>query len=284
MNRTITVRQLGSMVLCTALIAAPAFAQQPAGFSPELLDQIGIDQRIGEHVPLDLELVDEQGNTVQLSQYFGRRPVLLSLVYLRCPMLCNMTADGLVKSLKVLKFDVGREFEVLTVSFDPREGPELAAAAKETALERYNRQGAAEGWHFLTGRQEEIERLAKAVGFRYVWDEARGQYAHAAGIMVITPEGKISHYLHGVEFPPRDVRLAVVEASQGKVGSITDQVMLLCYQYDPTTGKYGLLIYRTMRAAGLTTVVALAALIGILLRRERRGAHAAPAQPPATSS
>jgi protein SCO1/2 len=236
----------------------------------QLLDEIGIEAKPGVQVPLDVRLRDERGTDVQLAELCAGKPVILALVYYRCPMLCNMTMDGLVRGLSRVEHDVGDDFTVVTVSFDPRETAELAAAAKRTALARYDRAGAESGWRFLTGDATEVRRLADAVGFGYRYDEATGQYAHAAGVIVLAPGGSVSRYLYGVDFPPRDLRLALVEASAGRVGSTADRVLLLCYHYDPATGKYGLAIFRVLRLAGLATVAGLVLGIGLLLYRERR--------------
>jgi protein SCO1/2 len=231
---------------------------------------VAIDQRLGAQIPLDVTLRDERGRSVPLADLLTGKPVILNLVYFQCPMLCNLAMDGLIRSLRTLPYGVGDELTVITVSFDPREGPALAAAAKRTAVRRYGRPQAAEHWHFLTGDQQQVERLCKSVGFRYYWDAERQQYAHAAGIMVLTPDGVVSRYLMGVEYAPRDLRLSLVEAADKRIGSVTDQVLLLCYQYDPTTGKYGLLIQRVLRVAGVATVGLLASSIGLMLWSERR--------------
>ena len=240
-----------------------------------LLQQVTIEQKPGAQVPAGLTFRDERGQVVRLGDYFGRKPIILHLVYLECPMLCNITSDSLVRTLKVMDFEVGTEFLVLTVSFDPRETPKLAAAAKRTAVKRYGRDGAEQGWHFLTGEPPAIERLTDAVGFRYAWNLKLGQYAHGAGIIVLTPEGRVSRYLNGVEYPARDVRLALVEASNHEIGSVIDQALLLCYPYDPHTGKYGWAIHRILQAAGLTTLGVLAGSILMMLWRERRLRRAA---------
>jgi protein SCO1/2 len=185
-------------------------------------------------------------------------------------MLCNLSSDGLIRSLSVLKQDVGADFTVLTVSFDPREGPKLAAAAKKTAVRRYGRDGADAGWHFLTGEQPAIRRLAETVGFTYEYDEKTNQYAHAAGLMILTPDGTVSRYLYGIEYPARDLRLSLVEASSGEVGSLTDQILLLCYHYNPITGRYGLAIFSALRIAGVATVLLVGGGIVTMLRRERQ--------------
>jgi protein SCO1/2 len=236
----------------------------------QLLDGVGIEQRLNEAVPLDLEFRDENGAAVRLRDYFGDKPVILNLGYFECPMLCNLTLDGMIKALRVMSFDVGKQFTVLTVSFDPKDGPKQAAQKKRSCLTRYAKDGAAGGWHVLTGKQSAITRLTDAVGFRYAWDQATGRYAHPATIIVLTPQGKVSRYLNGVEFSARDIRLGLVEASANKIGSPTDQVLLFCYQYDPTTGKYGLAIMNAVRAGGALTVLVLLTGIVVLALRERR--------------
>jgi protein SCO1/2 len=261
-----------AVAIGTPQIAAAddAPAQRPDTLQTE---GIAIDQQLGAQVPLDVTFRDEQGERVQIGQLLSRnaqKPVVLNLVYFECPMLCNLAMDGLIRSLRVLPYGVGDELTVITVSFDPREGSELAAAAKRTALQRYGRPRANEHWHFLTGERAEIDRLCRSVGFEYRWDPTRGQYAHAAGIIVLTPEGVVSRYLLGIEYAPRDLRLSLVEAGDGQIGSLTDQVLLLCYQYDPLTGRYGLLIRRVLRTGGIATVGLLAASIGWMLWNERR--------------
>jgi protein SCO1/2 len=262
-----------------ALSAAAAQAEPPAataGLPPALRD-VAFDQRLGEALPLDAPLRDEAGRAVRLGDYFGRRPVVLSLVYYECPMLCTLTLNGLASALGVLTLEPGREFELVTVSFDPRDTPELAAAKKQAYLSRYRKPGAEAGWHFLTAEPEAIERITRAVGFRYAWDGETRQFAHPAGVVVATPEGVIARYLYGIEYAPKDLRLAVVEASTGKVGRPMDQLLLFCYQYDPTTGGYGVAIMRIVRLGGIVTVLALASFITVMLRRERAQARAAAA-------
>jgi len=193
----------------------------------------------------------------------------LSLVYHECPMLCSEVLEGILRAFRVLRFDVGKEFEVLTVSFNPRENASLAKSAKESCIRRYKREGADAGWHFLTGDQTSIDRLTKAVGFRYRYDPQKNQYAHASGIMVLTPQGRLSRYFYGIEFAPKDLRFGLVEASQNRIGSLVDQVLLFCYHYDPTTGKYGLVILAAMRVTGVLFVLALAGYVIVMLRRER---------------
>ena len=242
----------------------------PQGGTPEVLKKVGIEQRLNEQLPLDAVLRDETGREVRLAEYFKRdRPVIVSLVYYECPMLCNQILNGLVSSLEGLQFSAGKEFEVVTLSFDPTERPELAARKKETYLKRYGRKGAEDGWHFLTGDKAEIDRVAGAVGFGYVWDEKSKQFAHGSAIMVATPAGKLSHYFYGIDYAPRDLKLALVEASAGKVGSPVDQLILYCYHYDPTTGKFAP-VMAAMRAAGVATVAGVVFLF-LILRRRRDG-------------
>jgi len=243
----------------------------PKGGTPEVLQQVNIEQRLNEQIPLDLMFRDEAGREVRLADYFKRdKPVVLSLVYYECPMLCNQILNGLVGTLEAVTFTPGQEFEVVTVSFDPREGPELAARKKDTYLKRYRRNGAENGWHFLTGDKDSIDRLAQSVGFGYVWDERSQQFAHASAIMVATPEGRLSHYFYGIEYSPKELRLALVEASAGRIGSPVDKLILYCYHYDPTTGKYGPAIMNILRATGVLTVFGLVALILSLRRRTGR--------------
>ena len=229
--------------LALALLPALAAAQMgavppPRPATPGVLQEIGFDQRLGEALPLDAPFTDEQGRAVKLGDYFGKRPVVLSFVYYECPMLCTIGLNGLSAALQVLSFVPGQEFEVVTVSFDPKETPALAAAKKNAYLARYQRPGAEAGWHFLTGSEASIAALTRAVGFRYVWDESTKQFAHPAGLVVATPEGRISHYLFGVEYAPKDLRFALVEAASGRIGNAADQLLLYCYQYDPQAGRY----------------------------------------------
>jgi protein SCO1/2 len=238
---------------------------------PGLLSQIGIDQRLNNQVPLDLPFVDESGRDVRLGDYFGKRPVLLALVYYECPMLCTQVLNGVVSALGTLKFDVGREFDVVAVSINPKEGPGLASQKKAAYLERYGRPHTAAGWHFLTGRDEHIKRLASAVGFRYAYDEEIGQYAHGAGVEVLTPKGTISRYFYGIEYSPRDLRFGLIEASEERIGTAVDDVLLLCYHYDPATGKYGATAIGMVRIGAVATVAAFLTFLFVSLRRERMG-------------
>jgi protein SCO1 len=238
---------------------------------PPLLQGIGIDQKLNEQVPLELHFRDELGNTVRLGDYFGKKPVILSLVYFDCPMLCTMAENGLLHSLQEVKFTVGHEFDVLTVSFDPHDTVELAAAKKAVYVGLYGRKGAETGWHFLTGDEAEIQQLTRAVGFRYRYDPQAKQFVHATGIMLLTPQGRIARYFYGIYYPSRDLRLGLVEASANKIGSPVDEVLLFCCRYDPATGKYGMLISRVMQISGLMTILVLGGLI-LTLSRSRRAA------------
>ncbi|MDT5296118.1 MAG: hypothetical protein QOJ76_2998 [Acidobacteriota bacterium] len=272
---------LGFLVLaacCTPQTAVAQYAQPPVGPMPtgnstEVLKKVGIDQRLNSQLPLDARFRDEAGRDVRLGEYFREgKPVVLTLVYYECPMLCNQVLNGTVGAFQALQFTPGKEFEVVTVSFDPREGPELAAKKKDTYLKRYRREGAAEGWHFLTGDKEAIDALAQSVGFRYVWDEQSQQFAHASAIMVATPGGRLSHYFYGIEYSPKDLRLALVESSEGKIGSPVDALILYCYHYDPATGKFAP-VMAVLRAAGVLTVFGLVGLLFFLRRLTRQKAE-----------
>jgi protein SCO1/2 len=263
-------------VLELVLLAHPPTAaaqlqdpQQGIGVRPQLLKDVGVDQKLNEVMPLGLAFRDESGNRVELRQYFGSKPVILSLVYFNCPMLCTQVLNGLERSLKELPMDVGNQFDVITISIDPTDRPVLAAAKQAVYTGMYGRPGAAAGWHFLTGDQAQIKQLARAVGFRYAYDAQSKQFAHASVIVVLTPGGKISRYFYGVTFPERDLRLGLVEASEGKIGSPVDAILLFCYHYDPHTGKYGLLISRVIQATSAFTVMLLGILIFVLFRGER---------------
>ncbi len=237
---------------------------------PAPLREIGFDQNLGRQVPLDVVFRDESGATVRLGDYFGRRPVVMLFAYYDCPMLCTQVINGLSSALGVISLQPGRDFEVVIVSFDPRDTPAKAAEKKATSLQRYNRPETAASWHFLTGDQPSIQRLTKAAGFRYVWDETTKQFAHPTGVVVLTPDGRLARYLFGIEYGPRDLRFGIVEASEGKVGNPVDALLLYCFHYDPMTGRYGLAIMRAMRLGGAATVLALGSFIVIMVRRERR--------------
>jgi protein SCO1/2 len=259
-------------VLLLALLAAtPAAAQSydPLLVQRDPTELVGLDQRLGESLPRDVVLRDEAGREVRIGELLGERPVVLALVYYECPMLCTLVFDGLLRGLRPLSLEPGRDFELIAVSIDPREGPELAAAKKQNLLEEYGREDTAPGWHLLTGDEQQVRRLADAVGFRYAYDEEADQYAHAAGLMVATPEGVLSRYLYGVDYAPRDLRLSLVEAGEGKVGSLVDQVLMLCMHWDPTEGRYGFAIVRALQIGGGLTVLVIGLYVILALRRER---------------
>ena len=270
---TISKRSLLA-TLVAGLMALPCFGQgmtkgimsPPANVRPPGLQNVGIEQHLDEQIPADLSFRDETGKPVHLGDYFGKKPMILNLVYYNCPMLCGEVLSGLEGALRVLKFDVGKEFDVLTVSFDPRETPDMATRKKAEFLKRYGRAGAAEGWHFLTGPQESIDALTKAAGFQYQYDPKTGQFAHATAIMILTPEGKIAQYYYGVDYAPKDLRLGLIQASENKIGTLADQVLLYCYHYDPTTGKYGAIISRVLKLAGIATLLGLGILMTVLIR------------------
>jgi protein SCO1/2 len=238
----------------------------PADQRPPMLLNVGIQQHLNQQIPAGLEFRDEAGHPVRLGQYFGRRPLILNLVYYNCPMLCGEVLNGLTSSLKVMKLDVGQDFDVITVSFDPRETPVMAAGKKAIYLQRYHRPGAEEGWHFLTGGQQSIASLTRAAGFQYQFDGRTGQFAHATAIMVLTPQGKISQYYYGVEYAPRDLQLGLIQASNNQIGTLIDQVLLYCYHYNPATGKYSAIVTRVMRLAAAATILILGALMVALFR------------------
>jgi protein SCO1/2 len=246
---------------------------------PVILNDIGIDQKLGAQVPLDLTFTDETGKTVRLGDYLnGQRPVVLTLVYYQCPMLCTMSLNDQTRALGAMPLNPGEDFDIVTVSFDPREGPDLAAAKKKRYIHEYKKPGAAKAWHFLVGDETNIRKLTEAVGFRYAWDEKFNQYAHAAGLMVLTPTGKLSRYFYGVDYSSKDLRLALVEASEGKIGSPVEQALLYCFTYDPSTGKYSLAILRLLRAAGVITVLAIASFVAVSLWRDRNRRKHLPAR------
>ena len=259
-----------------AALSGLAGAQQmgvPAASVPLIMQGVGIDQNLNAQIPLELTFKDEIGQAVRLGQYFRDKPVVLALVYYECPGLCDLVLNGLSHAMEQISLNVGTDYEVVTVSFNPKESWQLAGAKKATYIEKYQRTGAKEGWHFLTGQQDAIKQLANTVGFHYNWDPVSQQFAHASAIMVLTPEGKIARYFYGIQYKPRDFRLGLVEASANKIGTPADQVMLFCYHYDPTTGKYGMAITQITRVLGTGTVLGLGGFIFIMIRRER---HARP--------
>jgi len=245
----------------------------PANLRPPGLKNVGIEQHLNEQIPPALMFRNEIGTAVRLGDYFGKKPLILNLVYYQCPMLCGEVLSGLESALRVLKFDVGKEFDVLTISFDPNETPEMARAKKAEFLKRYGRPGAAEGWHFLTGPQGSIDALTKAAGFQYEYDAKSRQFAHATAIMVLTPEGKIAQYYYGVEFAPKDLRLGLIQASQNKIGNLVDEVLLYCYHYNPDTGKYGPIISRVLKLAAGATILLLGTFLIVMFRLGSPGDH-----------
>jgi protein SCO1/2 len=273
-NATNISRMLAVTVLATTVLSVSAWGQgitqgplsPPANVRPPGLKNVGIEQNLNEQIPPGLAFRDETGKAVTLGDFFGKKPMILNLVYYQCPMLCGEVLTGLESALRVLKFDVGKEFDVLTVSFDPKETPEMASAKKAEYLKRYGRSGAADGWHFLTGPASSIDALTKAAGFQYQYDPKSGQFAHATAIMVLTPEGKIAQYYYGVEFAPKDLRLGLIQASENKIGTVVDQVLLYCYHYDPDTGKYGAIISRVLQLAAGATVLILGTFLIVMFR------------------
>lgn len=254
--------------------SSPLYGARPSGDTsvnglPRALNDVKIEQKLNEQLPLDLTFRNEQGETVRLGSYFGKKPVVLSLVYYQCPMLCNQVLNGMVTSFKVLNFKPGEEFEVVTVSFDPLETADVARA-KKTSYVNYlpeaKRGPAANGWHFLTGDQENIRRLTDAIGFHYYFDAATDQFAHGSAIYVATPQGRLSHYFYGIDYSPKDLRLSLVEASANKIGSSVDQLLLYCYHYDPATGKYGAVIMNMVRLAGVATLIAIGIMFVVMRR------------------
>jgi protein SCO1/2 len=259
------------LLLATAANAQPRPAPTaPASEVPAAIREVGFDQNLDRMVPLDVEFKDEYGRTVKIGDYFGQRPVVLSFVYYGCPMLCLQSLSSLASTLGVLSENPGEHFEVVSISIDPRETPALALEKKKHYVERSGKPSIAAGWHYLTGTETNIQRVTNAAGFRYVWDEPTQQYAHPAGIVIATPHGKISRYLFGIDYGPRDLRLALLDATKEKIGSPLDRVLLYCYHYDLATGRYSLAIMRIVQVGGAATALSLGAMILVLTRRERR--------------
>ena len=263
------------------LTMSAAMAQPPSAFmekentgpssqvNPSDLKDIGIDQHLNDQVPLDLNFKDENGNTVKLGDYFKKgRPVILTMVYYQCPMLCSEVLQGLNQAIETMNFTAGNQYEIVTVSIDPRDTPEMAKEKKASYLKEYNRPGAEDGWHFLTGEQQNVAKLAQAVGWKYRWDPKMQQFIHAAGIMIVTPQGRLAQYYYGVEYAAKDLRLGLIEASQDKIGNVVDKVVLYCYHYDPRTGKYGAVISNMLRIGGAATVLLLGGFIVLMVRRD----------------
>jgi protein SCO1/2 len=275
-----TATAVAIVVVMAVVHDIPAQAQRfasapygtPAGSSPtaDMLRGVEIEQHLGAQLPLDAEFHDEMGRRVKLGDYFGKQPVVVALVYYRCPMLCTQVLNGLLHSSQAVPLEIGRDYQVITVSFDPRETPELAAEKKTRYVRAYRRGGAVAGWHFLTGDRPSIDRLTETVGFRYRFDPKSDQFAHASGIAVATPDGRLARYFYGIDYSPDDLRLGLIESSAGRIGSLVDQVLLLCFHYDPMTGKYGLVIADVLRMSGLLTVVILSCFLLAMYRRERR--------------
>lgn len=266
--------QISTAILMLLIGSAMALGETPAdrqagiaaSVLPPGLRNVGLDQRLNQQIPLYLEFRDDDGRTVTLSSYFRSKPVILALVYFQCPMLCTQVLNGLVASLRGMSLESGRDFEVIAVSINPAEGPDLARRKKEEYLRRYAKSST--GWHFFTGSESQIQGLARSVGFRYAWDERSRQFAHATAIMVLTPEGKLSRYFYGIEYAPRDLRLGLVEASQNRIGSPVDQLLLFCYHYDPKTGKYSAAVMNIVRFGGVLTVLVLGLLLALMWRRD----------------
>ena len=283
MTRGNTIRKLLAACLLTVCAGVSALAQTAPKLQPgeggantklSILDEVGIEQRLNQQVPLDLVFSDESGQPVELRQYFGSKPVILALVYYQCPMLCSEVQNHLVGALNgIVRFNIGRDFNVITVSFDPRDTPESAAVNKKSYLSRYRRPGAEQGWHFLTGRQDQIDALATAVGFRYKWDPESKQFAHGSGIMLLTPDGRLAQYYYGIEYFPRDIQMGLIEASQGKIGNLADKVLLYCYHYDPAQGRYGAAIFNILRVSALATLLLLGGFILVMVRRDMLAAR-----------
>lgn len=274
-----TIRKLAAAATLAATLSLTAWAQVPAPNAAaeggatnqkiSIFDQVGIEQKLNSQVPLDLTFTDETGQPVQLGKYFGSKPVILTLVYYQCPMLCSQVLNGMTGALNgITRFNIGRDFDIVTVSFDPRDKSDDALATKKRMLSRYRRPGSAEGWHFLTGKEDQIKALASRVGFRYAWDPVIQQFAHASSIMLLTPQGKVAQYYFGIEYAPRDIQLGLVEASQGKIGNVVDQFILYCYHYDPARGKYGAIVLNIMRVSALATVLVLGGFVMVMFRRD----------------
>lgn len=258
-----------TLLVLSALVAAPSGRAQQTAPVP-ILNNVSISQNLNRQLPADLVFRDENGKAVRLGDFFGQKPIVLSLVYFECPALCTEVLNGQLQTMKSISLNLGKDFEAVTVSFEPKDTPALAKAKRDVYAGQYGRPDAADHWHFLTGDQKSIDALTQAVGFHYAYDSAGRQYAHAAAIMVVTPDGRIDRYFYGVEYPARDFRLGLVEASEGKIGNVTDHALLYCYEYDPTTGKYGLVVMNVVRAGGVLTLLVLGIFMFVMFRRDRR--------------
>jgi len=265
--------RIKALITMMLLLTIAWAKDQPKRIRPaDLLQNVGLDQKLDSQIPLDLPFTDENGNSVHLRDYFGSKPVVLALVYYQCPMLCTQILTGMVMSFRQIPFDVGKEFDVVTVSINPGETPELAREKKQTYLEEYTRSPgvASAGWHFLTGSEASIRALADSIGYHYVYDEETQQFAHPSGIIVTTPAGRIARYLYGIEYPSRDLKFALVEASNNRIGSPVDKILLLCYHYDPMTGTYGVVVMNLLRGGAVVTLLLLGGFWFVMFRRERR--------------
>jgi protein SCO1/2 len=260
-----------ALLLAMASVAAVSVDAQQVT-TPAILNRVGITQNLNARIPPDLVFRDETGKSVRIGDFFGTRPVVLSLVYFDCPALCTEVLNGELRTMKAISLDLGTDYEAVTLSFEPKDTPALAKAKRDVYLGQYDRPGAIGHWHFLTGEQQSIDALTNVVGFRYAYDSSIRQYAHAAAILVVTPDGRIDRYFYGVQYPARDLRLGLVEASQGKIGTLTDHALLYCYQYDPMTGRYGIVVMNVLRAAGGFTVLLLGFFIVAMFLRERKAA------------
>jgi protein SCO1/2 len=281
-----TMRSPKNTILCVcalALAALPCAAQQPASSQPPPLRGVGIAQQMNQQVPANLIFRDETGKAVRLGDYFGKQPIVLSLVYFNCPFMCTDVLNGELRALQGISLDLGKDFEAVTVSFDPKDGPAEAALKNRVYTGMYGGRASSGGWHFLTGDQNSIQALTNAVGFRYAYDQPSQQFAHATSIMILTPEGRVARYFYGVQYPPRDLRLGLVEASEGKIGSPTDAALLFCYHYDPLTGKYGLVVSNVIRIGGALTILALGIFLWLMFRQENYRL-ASPQVPPTSAT
>jgi protein SCO1/2 len=271
-------------MLHLALCADDARAQQQPGLPGSMGHQTGIvasnvppqfkevtfAQRLNQRLPLDAVLEDETGTAVRLGDYFGTKPIVLAFVYYQCPMLCSQTLNGISSALKVVPFTAGKEFDVVIISFDPRDTAETANAKKQAHLQHWSARDTASGWHFLTGDEATIRRVTSAAGFTYQWDQASGQYAHVSGLLTLTPDGRLSRYFYGVEYSPKELRMALVESGEGKIGSPIEELLLYCFQYDPASGRYGVVVMNLVRLGGVLTVALIVGFVLVTRRREAR--------------
>lgn len=273
MKRSISLaaRVAGVALLAAGGVVASAGAQlspPPPTQLPPQLTGVGYDQRLGDRLPPGLPFRDEAGKAVRIGDYFKSRPVVFVLAYYSCPMLCTVVLDGLASTLKAVKLTPGKDFDVVVASFDPRDTPAGAAETKKKVVSRFGDPATASGWHFLTGNETSIRQLTRAAGFRYQWDDKTRQFVHAAGVIVLTPEGQISRYFYGIDYPPRDVRLGLVEAASRRIGTVSDRLLLFCFHYDPAVGKYSAATFNILRVSAAVTVVGLVSMIVLLRRRE----------------